>query len=122
MTSSEALKIIESLANGVDPETGKPLRQRSPVSTPRVIRALFIATRALQAASESELKVAPQSPRSMAGKPWSEEEEKRMLAAFDAGIPLAKIAADHARKIGGIESRLVRLGRISLSKSVDNVD
>jgi hypothetical protein len=47
-----------------------------------------------------------------AGKPWSPEEDRRLVEAFDQGADLDMLTASHARSKGGIASRLVRLGRI----------
>lgn len=50
---------------------------------------------------------------SNAGKPWTETEEDKLLDEFDSKMPLAEIAKEHGRTKGGIEARLVKLGRIS---------
>lgn len=48
-----------------------------------------------------------------AGKPWRETEEDKLLDEFDSKIPIVEIAKEHGRSIGGIEARLVKLGKIS---------
>lgn len=48
-----------------------------------------------------------------AGKPWTEAEEDKLLDEFDSQMPLAEIAKEHGRTKGGIEARLIKLGRIS---------
>ncbi len=35
------LKVIEALANGIDPLTGEALPEESPYNSPEIIRALF---------------------------------------------------------------------------------
>ena len=40
-------------------------------------------------------------------------EEDKLLDEFDSKMPLAEIAKEHGRTKGGIEARLVKLGRIS---------
>ena len=45
-------------------------------------------------------------------EPWTEEEEKRLLEEYEAGISLPGIAEMHARTRGAIQSRLKKLGRI----------
>ena len=47
MSPLKAKEIIEALANGIDPETGEILPAQSPVNNPQVIRALFVAGKAL---------------------------------------------------------------------------
>ena len=106
----EAKEIIEALANGINPETGEILPAQSNFNSPQVIRALFAATKALERA----VKRAERNDTlpSNAGRSWSEIEDKELLASFDAGAPVKKIAAKHGRTLGAIVSRLVRLGRI----------
>lgn len=116
MTPAEAKQIIEVLAGGVDPATGEVLADDSPLSSPHVIRALFIAAKAL------ELMAAAKPPRPAAaapgnaGKPWVEDEDQRLVAAFDAGTPVAELARTHERSSGAINSRLIRLGRLQVSR------
>lgn len=54
-----------------------------------------------------------------AGKPWTELEEDMLLDEFDSKIPIAEIAKEHGRSKGGIEARLVKLGRISKPDTTD---
>ena len=65
--------------------------------------------------SQAESKPASQSKKqpANAGKPWTEMEEAKLLDEFDSKMPLAEIAKEHGRTKGGIEARLVKLGRIS---------
>ena len=48
----------------------------------------------------------------MAGKPWTAEEDERLLAGFDSGVSVKDLTLAHSRSRGGIGARLVRLGRI----------
>ncbi len=65
--------------------------------------------------SQTESKPSSQSKKqpSNAGKPWTEMEEDKLLDEFDSKMPLAEIAKEHGRTKGGIEARLVKLGKIS---------
>ena len=47
MSPLEAKKIIESLADGIDPVTGEILPEQSAINSPQVVRALFVAAKAL---------------------------------------------------------------------------
>ena len=40
-------------------------------------------------------------------------EEDKLLDEFDSKMPIAEIAKEHGRSRGGIEARLVKLGKIS---------
>jgi hypothetical protein len=102
MTPTDAKKIIEALANGIDPETGEVLPNDSALSQPQTIRALFLASKGL----ERMVNI----PR--AGQPWTDAEDKELLKSFDAGMPTDRIAKNHERTIGAIKARLLHHGRI----------
>lgn len=106
MTPHEARRVIDALADGLDPETGEILPQQSVLLKPAVLRALFVASRALEGAT------LPREQPAQAGQPWTPEEDQRLLDAFDQGADLPALTASHARSKGGIASRLVHLGRI----------
>jgi len=110
MSPQEARRVIDTLADGVDPESGEILPPESVLQRPSVLRALFVASRAL-AGEDTTAKIS-RTPPSQAGKPWSADEDRRLLDAFDQGASLAELTAAHGRSNGGIASRLVRLGRI----------
>jgi hypothetical protein len=116
MSPLEAKKIIDALANGIDPETGEILPSQSTFNSPQVIRALFVAVSALdKAARRADRDTA--LPKN-AGRSWSDEEDKQFLIIFDSGTPVKEIASRHGRTLGAISSRLVRLGRIKDSTEV----
>ena len=114
MTPAEAKQIVEVLAGGVDPATGEVLSDDSPLSSPHVIRALFIAAKALELMAAKSARPAAVAPGN-AGKPWTEEEDQRLVAGFDAGAPVAALARTHERTTGAINSRLIKLGRLQAS-------
>ncbi|POZ62447.1 hypothetical protein [Chromobacterium alticapitis] len=107
MSPAEASHILSALANGVDPSSGEPLPANDVFNQPDVIRALFLAERALHAFKPQ--RGAPGN----AGREWTEDEEARLLQAYDAGAELKQIAADHARSRGAIAARLAKLGRLA---------
>ena len=109
MYPREAKEIIEALANGIHPETGEILPAQSNFNSPRVIRALFVATKVLERAVKRAER--NDMPPCNAGRSWSEIEDTALIASFDAGVPVKKIADKHGRTLGAIASRLVRLGR-----------
>lgn len=110
VTPKEALQIIETLAKGIDPETGEQLPPDSCLNNPHTIRALFLASKALGAPTSQ--KPFTKENSGMAGKPWTDTEDQQLLKAFDAGSTVKGLAARHERSTGGITSRLVRLGRV----------
>lgn len=110
MSPLEAKRIVEALASGIDPETGEVLPAQSTFNSPQVIRALFVAGKALDSAAKRAER--DNSLPGNAGRSWSDEEDKELLAIFDSGTPVKCIAAKHGRTQGAIAARLVRLGRI----------
>lgn len=113
MTPEEAKHIMTVLASGVDPTTGEVLPDDSTLNSPHVIRALFLAAKALEQMTARPARPSTDTP-AKAGKPWSEEEDQRLLGSFDAGTPVAALARHHERTSGAITSRLVRLGRLQI--------
>ena len=62
---------------------------------------------------ESELSSRSKKQPANTGKPWTEMEEDKLLDEFDSKVPIAEIAKEHGRSRGGIEARLVKLGRLT---------
>jgi hypothetical protein len=112
MDEARALAIVSALANGVNPLTGELFAADSPYQSPDVIRALYCALRALEAAGRRRTRT-QSAATSNVGKPWSDEEDRQLLSAFDGGRPLAELAQAHSRTRGGIQARLIRHGRLA---------
>lgn len=115
MDAAQALPILRALADGRDPASGAPLGSESVFQRPEVIRALFAAVFALDAAPRDGVAVAASGkkpPSSGEGSAWTTEEEARLVAAFEAGTTPAKVAEAHGRTRGAITSRLKKLGLI----------
>ena len=110
MQTSEALKILQALSDGADPDTGEAFPADSPYQRPQVVRALMAAIRALERQQERERR--NRSLPENAGKSWDEEEERSLCQGFDAGISIKELAARHKRTYGSIQSRLEKLGKI----------
>lgn len=110
MDVTKSLEIIRLLANGVDPYTGEVYPADSPYQQPGTIRALFVAVQALERAKKSgdRQRKLPDN----AGKAWGNEEDQRLVAAFDSGKTFKLLAEDHQRTEGSIRSRLIKLGKI----------
>lgn len=111
MDDTNAAEILKALAAGVDPVSGEPLTGLGALQSTATLRALFLAvdsleSRARQGRRQSAL------PRN-AGKPWSAEEDERLLACFDGGQKIDELVAGHERTRAGIEARLVKHGRLS---------
>jgi hypothetical protein len=110
MQIEAALPIIRSLSDGVNPITGAAYPDNSPYAEPRILRALYAAVDLM--AREVERK---QHQPANFGKPWTEGEDRNLIAAFDAGLPLQEMARRHARTQSSIRLRLEKLGKIAPS-------
>ena len=54
MNQTQALEVVRSLANGVDPDTGEVFAAESPYQRPQTVRALFVAAQALELRERTE--------------------------------------------------------------------
>src|SRR6187397_3225402 len=111
MDQAQALAIVRSLANGVGPEHLAAFGIDSAYQRPQVVRALYQAAAALERIERFERRRL-QMPQKT-GEPWTEEEDRKLLAAFDAGRALQELAAAHERTMGAVRARLLKYGRIN---------
>jgi hypothetical protein len=111
MDQAQALAIVRSLANGVDPESGEVFAADSAYQRPQVVRALYEAAAALERIERFERRRSQMPPKT--GEPWTEDEDRKLLAAFDAGRALQELAAAHERTMGAVRARLLKYGRIN---------
>lgn len=111
MNDEQALKIVSALASGLDPTKDEPVEGPSILQNGDVIRALYVAVRALEAAARSRARRSRGNMPANQGKPWTEEEDRQLLERFDAGQPVVQLAQTHDRTLAGIQARLERHGR-----------
>lgn len=111
--SSEALRIVRSLSEGVDPLTGEVFPTDSPYQNPEVVRALYAAVRLLEQSEERQRRES-RLPAN-AGRPWTPDEDKQLLERFDASTSINDLARQHNRTLGAIQARLQKLGKIPLT-------
>ena len=71
MDHEKALSILQALSGGTDPFTGEPFPAASIYQHPDVVRALFQAVRALEAAVAVQKRHASRPAAGNSGKPWS---------------------------------------------------
>jgi hypothetical protein len=107
--SAQALAVVRSLANGVDPESGEVFPAESAYQRPQVVRALYQAATALERIDRFERRKAQMPAKT--GEPWSEDEDRKLLAGFDSGRGLQELATTHERTMGAIRARLLKYGR-----------
>jgi hypothetical protein len=116
MELQTARAIIDTLAQGIHPVTGEAMPQDSPYNAPPVIRALFAVSQALEGGAPSAAKrarVRTDLPANT-GKPWTAADDEQLRAGFVAGTPTKDLAAALGRTRWAIESRLVKLGEMTL--------
>ena len=117
MEKEYALRILQSLANGVHPGTGEQFPADSPYQHADIVRALFESIRTIQGAPAH---AAVQTQRSGSapgntGIRWTRDEEEQLASAFDAGKTVDEIVRRHNRSRAAIEARLVKLGKLDPS-------
>lgn len=59
---------------------------------------------------KTKIKIEKNKGSENVGSRWSDDEEKQLLGEYISGLSVSEIASLHKRKIGGIQSRLVKLG------------
>jgi hypothetical protein len=111
MDATQALAVVRSLANGVDPESGEVFPVESTYQRPQVVRALYEAATALERIERFDRRRSQMPPKT--GEPWTEEEDRKLLAVFDAGRSLQELAVAHERTMGAVRARLLKYGRIN---------
>lgn len=110
MNEDQALPVVRMLADGVDPITEQEFATDSPYQHPRIIRAMLIAQRVLEDHAKRQRR--QQALPENAGKPWSEDEDGKLIEGFDAKRSIRELATQHQRSLLAIEARLVRLGKL----------
>jgi hypothetical protein len=113
VNNAYAARILNLLAQGLDPSDPRACLSPQALSEPQVIRALFMGAMALQADHGVTIASRDLASPSMAGKPWTAEEDRYLLKAFDLGHSLEHISTVHRRTQRALAARLVRLGRIN---------
>jgi len=108
MDIPETLKIIRTLANGVDPETGKNFDENSTCRKPRVVKALNRAISALVKEEKRE-----QRKPTNAFRAWTRAEDALVCEEVRRGMDFHDIAKAHNRTLPSIVARLVKLGKIT---------
>lgn len=121
MELQTAREIIDTLAQGIHPVTGEVMPEDSPYNAPPVIRALFAVSQALEfgaAAAAPGNTVRARRARGdlppNTGKSWAPEDDDQLRAGFAAGTPVKDLAASLGRTRWAVESRLVKLGVMTL--------
>ncbi|MCL1048858.1 hypothetical protein L2755_04340 [Shewanella abyssi] len=117
------LKIIEALANGINPLTGEALPEESPYNSPEIIRALFSTLEFIKYPAKKQPKVKKTLEQKQAenlenglpknaGLPWTEEQKNNIAEQFKIGKLVSVLAVEFERTNGSINSELKKQGLI----------
>lgn len=106
----QAIEIMKSLADGLDPQTHEPLAHESVYQNPDAARALYTALGVLEETRQREERKAQLPPN--AGRAWDEAEDQKLCDEFHRAVPFDEMAQVHCRTRGAIISRLVKLGKV----------
>ncbi|WP_427915337.1 hypothetical protein ACPWT1_10665 [Ramlibacter sp. MMS24-I3-19] len=117
MELQTARAIIDTLAQGIHPVTGEAMPADSPYLAPPVIRALFTVSHALEGGTATPRRRDRTDLPANTGKPWTAEDDEALRAGFGAGTPTKDLAAALGRTRWAVESRLVKLGEMTLGGS-----
>jgi hypothetical protein len=134
MELSEALQVVSALADGRNPVTGQPLSVDHVCQHPQVVRSLCTVVLHLRemariasppARGDHEpFDLIPQTRQvpcgyepaqaslRNAGKPWTAQEETKLVQAFDGGASIGQLSRQHGRTRQAIHGRLYRLGKM----------
>ena len=108
MTIERAKVILRFLAEGADPLTGEVLPEDSVCNKAEIVRAFYCILNELESKKKSPTKETPEN----AGKPWTKEDDRKLISMFESGCTKKEMSSYFHRSSGGIEARLVRLGKI----------
>lgn len=104
-----AKKILETLADGINPVTGEVLSKEDSCNQVEVVRTLHIALRHLDTPSKKAKKPNAEN----AGKPWTAEDDGVLCRMFESGCSAQDMCNHFQRSHGSIAARLVKLGKIN---------
>jgi hypothetical protein len=114
----KARAVLQSLIQGLDPDTGADLPKDAVVNRIEINRSMITAVTAMEQVEARILRRAllPES----VGKTWTDDEQEQLKAEFANSEPIPLIATKHARTIRAIEARLERLGLLRADQRTTN--
>jgi len=101
----EHLKIIQRLADGVNPITGEIFDDNHILQNSVIVRALATSVKALEneIKKEQRKKTLPEN----AGQPWTEELDEDLINKYKNGQTIKQLSIIFKRTKGSIKSRLI---------------
>jgi hypothetical protein len=110
MELDDAIEVLRRLRDGSHPTEEGLLPPRSPSQHPTVVRALYTVLGALASRPRARSNSGSRPPNY--GKPWTAQDDERLLERFDAGDDVRSSAETLGRTVGSVHARLVLLGRL----------
>lgn len=114
----KARVVLESLVQGLHPESGVELPKDEIVNNIEVNRAMSMAIVALDQTTARLTRRAMLPDK--VGKGWTDEEKQQLKDEFSRGEPLPLIATKHGRTVRAIEARLAQLGLLTADQRIAN--
>ena len=123
----KAVQMIESVANGINPESGEAFPTDSPYNSPGIIRALFTCSQHLKQSSPKSKKTVEEKqtenktkglPKNT-GLPWTKEVKAELASLYQAGQNPADLAQKFERTKYAILLELKKQGLISEQDAVN---
>lgn len=121
MDIDNSVKVLEALANGIDPTTGEVFPSDSQYNNPEVIRALFTCIQHIKSPPKKGKKSFKEKqednlkkglPKN-AGLPWTRELKTELANNFQSGLAPSELAVKYERTKGSIVSELKKQGLIT---------
>ena len=120
MEIREAQRVVEILAQGVDPTTGEAFSPDSPYNEPGIIRALFTVNEFIRRARKPPMTSEEKRqenldlgrPRNY-GLPWTDDTRSQVAKGFEDGKTTEELATTLERTQGAIRAELIRQGLLS---------
>ena len=102
----EHLKIIQQLADGINPITGEIFDNSHILQNGIVVRALTASVKAIEkeVKKKQRKKISPNN----AGQPWTEELDENLINEFKSGQTIKELSEIFKRTEGSIQSRLLK--------------
>lgn len=127
MDTNKSIKILEALANGIDPTTGEKFPAHSPYSNPEVIRGLYHALEIIRKHKQKSKMTLEEKQQANIYKglprntslPWRDEQREYVATNFKQGETVDQLASKLERTRGAIIAELERQNIISREEARD---
>ena len=119
MEIREAQRVVKTLAQGIDPNTGEVFAPDSPYNHQKVIRALFTVHDFVRHARKPAITPAEKRQENLDlgrppnyGLPWTDDARSQVAKGFEDGKTIGEIALAFERTQGAIRAELISQGLV----------